>query len=284
MKTKTLNNGTMIPELGIGTFRIKPDDAERSVLHALKNGYRLIDTANIYFNEKAVGRAIRQSGIPREEIYLTTKIWPSDFSYKRAVKAIDTTLERLQVDYLDLVLLHQPTGKYMEAWKALEEAVQAGKIRSLGLSNFVGDDLDRILTEGTIKPVLDQIEVHPYFQRPELKETLAQHDIAIEAWYPLASGSQELFEEPVFKSAAAKYQKSVVQVILRWHLQAGHIVIPGSKNPAHVTSNAEIFDFELTDQEMAAIAALDQNNELLHVSKWLMKLLPIYKFHFNKQK
>lgn len=284
MQHLVLNDQTEIPVLGLGTFRLSSDEAEQSVAYALKQGYRLIDTAAVYFNEKAVGRAIKASGIPREEIYLTTKLWPSDFSYKRAVKAIDVSLERLQVDYLDLVLLHQPAGKYMEAWKALEEAVKAGKIRSLGLSNFEGEDLNRILKEGAIKPVLNQVEAHPYHQQTALKKVLAKHHIALEAWYPLASANKELFAEPVFQEAAEKYQKSIVQVILRWHIQAGHLIIPGSKNPAHIDSNADIFDFSLTDDEMAAIAALDRNQQFLKPKKWFLTLLSWVKLNFNRQK
>ena len=283
MKYTTLNSNDSIPTLGIGTYRISPTDAERSVEHALKNGYQLIDTANIYMNEKAVGRAVKKSGINRSEIFLTSKIWPTEYKYEKAKQAIEDTLNRLGVDYLDLMLLHQPVGDYLGAWKAMEEAVSTGKIKVIGLSNFTGPELDEVINKGTIKPAVVQVECHPYFQQKDLKTQLAKNNIALEAWYPLGSADKDLLAEPIFTELASKYNKSVVQIILHWHVQTGNIVIPGSKNPAHIDSNLDIFDFELTAAELAQIAQLDKGKRFFNLPKWMQRIFLLARMNYDKQ-
>ena len=253
----TLNNGIEMPILGIGTFSLSPEQAEESVYHALLDGYRLIDTANAYMNERAVGRAIKRSGVPREEIFVTTKLWISE--YEDAERAIDETLARLDLDYIDLLLLHQPYGNYVEGYRGMEQAVREGKVRAIGLSNFYQDKFEEIMNIATITPALVQNETNPYFQQTEMKEYLKQYNTVLEAWYPLGGrgNTQELFNNPTIAQIAQSHGKSSAQVILRWHLQAGSIAIPGSSNPDHIQENFEIFDFELSDDEMARIGALD---------------------------
>lgn len=252
----TLNNGVQMPLVGIGTFLLQPAEAEASCLSALADGYRLIDTANAYMNEKAVGRAMKKSGVPREEIFLETKIWPSFYEQEDAV---EKTLERLDTDYIDLLLIHQPAGNYIVGYKLMEKAYKAGKVKAIGLSNFTAEQIQEILDVCEVKPAILQTEVHPYFQENELKDFLMKEGIVIQAWYPLGHGDKTLIEEDVFTRLAAKYGKSNAQIILRWHTQAGNIVIPGSKNPDHIRANFDIFDFSLTSEEMAEIAALNKN-------------------------
>lgn len=251
----TLNNGVKMPMAGIGTFLLSPDEAEASCLSALGCGYRLIDTANAYVNEKAVGRAMKKSGLAREEIFLETKLWPTFYSDENAV---DDTLERLDTDYIDLMLLHQPAGCYMTGYRLLEKGYKEGKIKAIGLSNFTTAQIEEIIDACEIKPAILQTEVHPYAQAKELKKLLSKADMAIQAWYPLGHGDRALIEEPVFAGLAEKYQKTNAQIILRWHVQAGNIVIPGSKNPDHIKANLDIFDFALTEEEMARIGELDR--------------------------
>ena len=221
---------------GIGTFLLSPDEAEASVMAALKEGYRLIDTANAYMNEKAVGRAIKKSGVPREEIFLETKIWPSFYEQEDAV---DKTLERLDTDYIDLLLIHQPAGNYLAGYRLMEKAYKEGKVKAIGLSNFTKEGVQEILDKCEIKPAVLQTEVHPYDQKTDLKQFLAKEDIKIQAWYPLGHGDKTLMKEPVFIIAGSKYKKSTAQIILRWHIQDGNIVIPGSKNPEHIKANLD---------------------------------------------
>lgn len=256
MEYATLNNGLKMPMAGIGTFLLSPDEAEASVLAALAGGYRLIDTANAYVNEKAVGRAMKKSGLKREEIFLETKLWPSFYEDEDAV---DKTLERLGADYIDLLLIHQPTGNYVAGYRQMEKAYKEGKVRAIGLSNFNQGQIEKILSLCEVKPAVLQTEVHPYFQERELKKFLERAGMVIQAWYPLGHGDKALLEEPLFAELAKKYGKTNAQVILRWHIQAGNIVIPGSKNPAHIKDNFDLFDFSLTEEEMAKIAALDKD-------------------------
>ena len=256
MEYATLNNGLKMPMAGIGTFLLSPDEAEASVLAALAGGYRLIDTANAYVNEKAVGRAMKKSGLMREEIFLETKLWPSFYEDEEAV---DKTLERLGTDYIDLLLLHQPAGNYVAGYRQMEKAYKEGKVRAIGLSNFNQGQIEEILSLCEVKPAVLQTEVHPYFQERELKKFLERAGMVIQAWYPLGHGDKALLEEPLFAELAKKYGKTNAQVILRWHIQAGNIVIPGSKNPAHIKDNFDLFDFSLTEEEMAKIAALDKD-------------------------
>ena len=255
MEYATLNNGIKMPMAGIGTFLLTPDEAETSVLSALQCGYRLIDTANAYVNEKAVGRAMRKSGISRDEIFLETKLWPSFYEQEDAV---EKTLQRLETDYIDLLLIHQPAGNYVAGYRLMEKAYKEGKVRAIGLSNFTPEQVQEILDICEVKPAVLQTEVHPYSQEKERKAFLDKEGIVIQAWYPLGHGDKALIQEPLFTEFGKKYGKSNAQIILRWHIQAGNIVIPGSKNPAHIKDNFNLFDFALTDDEMAKITALDK--------------------------
>ena len=255
MEYATLNNGIKMPMAGIGTFLLTPDEAEASVLSALQCGYRLIDTANAYVNEKAVGRAMRKSGISRDEIFLETKLWPSFYEQEDAV---EKTLQRLGTDYIDLLLIHQPAGNYVAGYRLMEKAYKEGKVRAIGLSNFTPEQVQEILDICEVKPAVLQTEVHPYSQEKELKAFLDKEGIVIQAWYPLGHGDKALIQKPLFTEFGKKYGKSNAQIILRWHIQAGNIVIPGSKNPAHIKDNFNLFDFALTDDEMAKITALDK--------------------------
>ena len=257
----TLNNGVQMPLVGIGTFMLSPDEAEASCLSALNDGYRLIDTANAYMNEKAVGRAMKKSGVPREEIFLETKLWPSFYEQPDAV---EETLERLDTDYIDLLLIHQPAGNYIAGYRQMEAAYQAGKVKAIGLSNFSMEQIQEILAVCEVKPAILQTEVHPYSQEKELKAFLAKEGIIIQAWYPLGHGVKTLIQERIFTQLAEKYGKSNAQIILRWHTQAGNIVIPGSKNPDHIRANFDIFDFALTNEEMEQIAALNKDMRYYH--------------------
>ena len=256
MMYATLNNNVKMPMAGIGTFLLTPDEAEASCLSALKDGYRLIDTANAYCNEKAVGRAMKKSGLQREEIFLETKLWPS--FYEQA-DAVEKTLERLDTDYIDLLLIHQPAGNYVAGYRLMEKAYQEGKVRAIGLSNFNQKQIEEILSFCEVKPTVLQTELHPYHQEPELKAFLKEQGMVAQAWYPLGHGDKALLQEQLFAELGKKYGKSAAQIILRWHMQDGNIVIPGSKNPDHIKANFDLFDFELTSEEMTQIAALNKN-------------------------
>lgn len=255
MEYATLNNKIKMPMAGIGTFLLSPDEAEASVLSALGCGYRLIDTANAYVNEKAVGRAMKKSGVPREEIFLETKLWPAFYEQENAV---EKTLERLDTDYIDLLLIHQPAGNYVAGYRLMEKAYKEGMVKAIGLSNFNENQIKEILDICTVKPAVLQTELHPYSQERKLKSFLDKEEIVVQAWYPLGHGDKKLINEPLFSKLAEKYNKSNAQIILRWHIQSGNIVIPGSKNPEHIKANFDLFDFALTDDEMAQIAAMDK--------------------------
>ena len=262
METVTLNNGVKIPQVGLGTYLLEPDDAQAAVTYALDNGYTLIDTANVYVNERAVGRGMPASGKSREQIFLETKLWPSFFERETEV---DETLERLGVDYIDLMILHQPAGNIIAGYRQLEAAYKAGKLRAIGLSNFDVAQTQRILDECEVVPAIKQVECHPYFPQTELKALLTEHNIALQAWYPLGGrGNDSIMAEPVVQGIAEKYGKSPAQVLLRWHIQQGHIVIPGSKTPSHIAQNIDLFNFALTDEEMARIATLDRGDTIYH--------------------
>ena len=256
MEYLTLNNGIKMPMAGIGTFMISPADAEKAVESALRSGIRLIDTANAYMNESATGRGIRNSGVAREEIFLVSKLWPTVYAKETAV---DEMLARLGTDYVDLLFLHQPTDNWREGYKNIEKAYKEGKVKAIGLSNFPEDLLEEAIEWAEIKPHVVQVEAHPYFPQHELKKILVKYGMGIMAWSPLGHGDKNLINEPVFTELAAKYGKSNAQIILRWHVQSGNVVFPGSRNPAHIRDNFDIFDFELTDEDMAKIATVDKN-------------------------
>lgn len=255
MEYAVLNNGVKMPMVGIGTFLLSPDEAEASVLSALECGYRLIDTANAYVNEKAVGRAMKKSGVNRNEIFLETKLWPAFYEQEDAV---EKTLERLDTDYIDLLLIHQPAGNYVAGYQLMEKAYKEGKVKAIGLSNFNPEQIQEILDICDIKPMVLQTEVHPYSQERALKKIIEKQGMVIQAWYPLGHGDKALLDEAVFTKLGQKYGKTNAQIILRWHIQSGNIVIPGSKNPEHIRNNFDLFDFTLTDAEMAEIAEMDK--------------------------
>lgn len=268
MEYAVLNNGIKMPMAGIGTFLLTPDEAEASVLSALEAGYRLIDTANAYVNEKAVGRAMKKSGVARDENFLETKLWPSFYEQEDAV---EKTLERLDTDYIDLLLIHQPAGNYVAGYRLMEKAYKEGKVKAIGLSNFNQAQIKEILNICEVKPAILQTEIHPYAQEKELKAFLDKEEIVIQAWYPLGHGDAALLQEAVFAKLGEKYGKSSAQIILRWHVQEGNIVIPGSKNPAHIRDNFDLFDFTLTNEEMKEIAALNQNKRYYTSTPELLK-------------
>ena len=261
MEYITLNNGVKCPAAGIGTFMLSPAEAENSVREALKMGYRLVDTANAYVNERAVGRGMRESGAAREDIFLSTKLWPSEYENENAV---DETLERLGVDYVDLLYIHQPAGNWMAGYRRLEKAYKEGKAKSIGISNFEGEFIEELQTKWEIVPQFIQVEAHPYFTQQELRRNLDQYGIRLMSWYPLGHGDKSLINEPVFAKIGQKYGKTPAQVILRWHTQMGFAVIPGSKNVDHIKDNLDIMDFRLTEEEMAEVARLDRGERYYH--------------------
>ena len=266
-----LSNGFRMPQIGLGVY-LMSDIAvcESSVKAALLAGYRLIDTAIAYRNERAVGRGLRGSGVAREEIFLTTKLWPSHYKYEKAGVAIAESVERLDSGYLDLLLLHQPVGDIAGAWRAMEEAVDAGIVRSIGVSNFTAADLEDLLPKARITPVVNQVELHPHWQQPELLPYLSPHGIVAEAWYPLGHGSKSLLSEPAILAAAGQHGKSPVQIVLRWHVQRGFVAIPKSTDPDHIASNIDVFDFALTGSEMSAIDALGRDRPMFRMPRWAM--------------
>ena len=255
MEHTELNNGIKMPTVGIGVFTFTPEEAEKSVEAALKSGYHLVDTANAYMNERGTGRGIKNSGVKREDVFVSTKLWPTEYENPNA---IDETLERLGLDYIDLLFLHQPAGNWQAGYKMLEKAYKDGKIKAIGISNFEGKYLDELLSSCEIVPQVMQVECHPYFTQKETRAITDPKGIKIMCWFPLGHGDKSLVDEPIFAKLAEKYGKSPAQIILKWHNQMGFIVIPGSRNPEHIKENADIFDFELTDEEMAEIAKLDK--------------------------
>ena len=261
MELITLNNGIKCPVVGIGTFMLSPADAENSVREALKMGYSLVDTANAYVNERAVGRGIKSSGLKRGDVFLSTKLWPSEYENPNAV---DETLERLGVDYVDLLYIHQPAGNWLAGYRQLEKANKEGKAKSIGISNFEGKYIEELETKWEIVPQFIQVEAHPYFTQPELRKTLDKYGIRLMSWYPLGHGDKTLINEPVFAKLGEKYGKTPAQIILRWHTQMGFVVIPGSRNVDHIRDNLNILDYTLADEEMNEIARLDKNKRYYH--------------------
>lgn len=279
METIKLNNGRECPVIGIGTFTLSPAEAENSVREALKMGYSLVDTANAYVNERAVGRGIRESGKPREAVYLSTKLWPSEYENPNAV---DETLARLGVENVDLLYIHQPAGNWLAGYRQLERAYRDGKAKSIGISNFEGEYIAELETKWEIAPQFIQVEAHPYFTQKELRKTLDRYGIRLMSWYPLGHGDKTLIREPVFAALAAKYGKTPAQVILRWHTQMGFVVIPGSKNVEHIRDNLNILDFTLTDAEMAEIAKLDKGARYYHRTEEQLKQFAGWKPQYER--
>lgn len=260
MKFVELNNGVKMPQLGFGVFQI-PDlkECEQAVLDAIDSGYRLIDTAAAYHNEEAVGAAIKKSGVAREKLFITSKLWVSDASYECAKKGIETSLNKLGLDYIDLYLLHQPYGDVIGAWKALEEAYHAGKIRAIGVSNFYADQLKNLILTCDVKPVINQIEVNPWYQQKQEIKLNQAEDVRVEAWAPFAEGKHNIFQNEVLAEIGQKYGKANGQVISRWLMQRGIVVIPKSVHKNRMEENFDVFDFELSDEDMQTIAKLDKD-------------------------
>ncbi|MHC5227498.1 aldo/keto reductase [Enterococcus sp. LJL99] len=256
---KELSNGTQIPRLGLGVWKVEDgDEVVSSVKWALEAGYRLIDTAAVYKNEAGVGEGIRQSGIPREEIYITTKLWNSDQGYESTLKAFDESLRKLGLDYVDLYLIHWPVGgKFEESWKAMEEIYESGRAKAIGVSNFHEHHINDLLKEAKVVPMVDQIELHPSLTQEPLRDFLKEKNIAVEAWSPLGQG--KLLEHPVLVELGEKYGKTSAQVIIRWHLQNDTIVIPKSTHKERIDENFDVFDFELSEEDMTKINELNKN-------------------------
>ena len=273
MQTIKLNNGKEMPILGYGVYRVTPEQTEECVLQALEVGFRHIDTAQSYFNEAQVGNAIRKSGIARQELFITSKVWIEHYGYEEAMESVLTSLEKLQTPYIDLMLLHQPFGDAYGAWRALEELYQKGKLKAIGISNFYADRMVEFCSFACadftnprgerikgVRPMVNQVEIHPYHQQQPLLDYMRKYDIVPEAWAPLGEGRDGLFQDPTLQAIAQKYGKSLHQVVLRWHVQRGVAIFPMSTNKAHMADNLNIFDFTLTEEDMQAIAALDKHH------------------------
>jgi diketogulonate reductase-like aldo/keto reductase len=258
MKTVTLNNGVIMPLLGFGVFQVPdPEECRRSVTDALKVGYRLIDTAASYGNEEPVGKALRESGIPREEIFVTTKLWVKDTGYERTLRAVDRSMMRLGLDYLDLYLIHQPYGDIHGSWRAMEELYQQGRIKAIGVSNFHPDRVMDLMLHNDVPPAVNQIETHPFHQQTEAQEFLVANHVQIESWGPFAEGRNGIFQNEVLRSIGTKHGKTIAQVIVRWLIQRGVVAIPKSVRAERMAENFNIFDFSLDDDDMKAVASLD---------------------------
>ena len=279
MEYIALRNGVKMPILGYGVYQIPQDICERCVLDALQAGYRALDTAQSYFNEEQVGSAIEKSGIPREEIFLTTKVWIEHYGYEQAKASVLESMRKLRTDYLDLVLLHQPFADYYGAYRALEDLYEAGKLRAIGISNFYPDRMVDIASFARIRPMVNQVEVHPLHQQAESKQWMDKYGIQMEAWAPFGEGRGGLFENPVLTQIGAKYGKTPAQVMLRWHLQRDVVVIPKSTHIERMRENLDVFDFTLTAEDMAAIAVLDQKRSAFFshqdpaMVEWFVKMV-----------
>lgn len=261
-KTKELANGSIIPRLGLGVWQVKDGaEAVNSVKWALEAGYRLIDTAAAYKNEESVGEGIRQSGVPRDEIFVTTKLWNADQGYESTLKAFDESLKKLELEYVDLYLIHWPVeGKYKDSWRAMEEIYKSGRAKAIGVSNFHAHHIEDLLTTAEVTPMVDQIELHPTLTQESLRKFLADHEIAVEAWSPLGQG--KILENPILVELGGKYHKTAAQIIIRWHLQSDIIVIPKSVHQERINQNFDVFDFELSVEDMKRIDQLNTNERL----------------------
>lgn len=281
-KEITLNNGVLMPNVGIGTYLLEPQDAENSVREALQMGYRLIDTASAYRNERAVGRGMKASGVKREDIFLSTKLWPSEYENPHA---IEETLERLQTDYIDLLFLHQPTKNWRKGYRQLVDAYQKGIIRSIGISNFEGQYIKDVLKEFDVKPQVIQVECHPFFPQDELRKITDKEHIAIMSWYPLGGKgmTDELLHHPLIEKMAEKHHKTTAQVILRWHIQMGFVVIPGSKNVDHIRDNYAIYDFNLDEEDMRLIATLNNGQRRYIRTDEALERYATWKIEYEKE-
>lgn len=279
MKYATLSNGVQMPMLGYGVYQVTPQECERCVLDALAVGYRSLDTAQSYFNEEQVGSAIRKSGVPRQEIFLTTKVWVEHYGYEAARASVLVSMDKLQTDYLDLVLLHQPFGDYYGAYRALEDLYDAGKLRAIGVSNFYPDRLVDLASFARIAPMVNQVEIHPYHQQTEALSWMEKYHAQPEAWAPFGEGRGGLFQDPTLAAIGREYGKTVAQVVLRWHLQRGVVVIPKSTHKERMQENLNVFDFALTDEEMAVIAGLDKKQSAFfshqdpNMVEWFVKMV-----------
>lgn len=259
MEYVTLYNSVKMPILGYGVYQVTKEECERCVLDALKAGYRSIDTAQSYFNEEEVGEAMQKSGVPRNEIFLTSKVWIDNYGYDKCRKSVETSMKKLKTDYLDLMLLHQPFSDYYGAWRALEDLYREGKIRAIGVSNFYPDRLVDIASFSSVRPMVNQVETHPFNQQIAAKKYMDKYGVQIEAWAPFGEGRGGLFENPVLAEIAQKHKKTTAQVMLRWHIQRGVVVIPKSTHYERMKENLNVFDFMLDEEDMAKIAALDKN-------------------------
>ena len=284
METKILNNGVEMPVLGFGVYQVDEAICERCVSEALAAGYRSIDTAAAYMNERAVGRAVRRSGIPRGELFITTKLWVQDAGYESAKRAFAASLERLQLDYLDLYLIHQPFGDVYGAWRAMEELYREGKVRAIGVSNFQPDRLVDLILHNEVVPAVNQVETHPFCQQAEEAGIMARYGVQAEAWSPFAEGRNNLFGNEVLTDLAAKHRKSVAQVVLRWLIQRGIVVIPKSVHKERMAENIDVFDFTLPPEDMARIAALDMKQScfLSHRDPQTVEWLGTMKYDLDK--
>lgn len=275
----TLNNGVKMPILGYGVYQVTKDECERCVLDALEVGYRSLDTAQSYFNEEEVGNAIQKSGIPRKDIFLTTKVWIEHYGYDQTRASVLESMKKLKTDYLDLVLLHQPFADYYSAYRALEDLYTEGKIRAIGISNFYADRMIDLASFTKIKPMVNQVETHPLNQQIAAKDWMKKYNIQIEAWAPFGEGRGEMFSNPVLTEIAQKHQKSVAQVILRWHIQNGVVVIPKSTHKERMAENFNVFDFTLSEDDMKKIATLDKNQSAFfshqdpQMVEWFVKMV-----------
>lgn len=282
MEYATLSNGVKMPMEGFGVFQVPdPEQCENAVLEALNAGYRLIDTAAAYMNEEAVGRAIKKSGINREEIFVTTKLWVQDFGYEPAKKAIETCLTKLDTEYIDLLLLHQPMGDIYGAWRAVEEAYEAGKLKAIGVSNYYPHVLTDFCTTVRIKPMVNQVELHPFFQQENALENMKKLGVQPEAWGPFAEGKFGIFTNPVLEAIAQKHNKTVGQVILRWNVQRGVIVLPKSVHKERIIENFNIWDFSLDDEDMKEIATLNRDKSEIvdHFNPAFVEMIKNLKIH-----